>query len=443
VVYKSFERLLAMAAIIVASMSPNIARPEHSHFRWTVCALLFFATTINYVDRQVLSMLADTLKTQIGWTAIEYSNITTAFSIAYMFGMLGAGRLLDKFGTRIGFAIAITVWSVAAMLHAWATSAFTFGIARALLGLGEAANFPGCIKTVAEWFPRKERAHATGIFNSGSNIGAVVAPLTVPWLASTYGWQSAFLITGALGFLWLVAWLLLYGPPQGHKKVSKEELHLIESDPPDRVSTYPWKRLVPRRETWAFGLGKFLTDPVWWFYLFWLPMYFQETFHLKLTQLPLPMLVIYNASSVGSIGGGWLSSTLINRGWTINSARKTAMLVCALSALPVFYVPYANKTSMWEVVAVLSLAMAAHQGFSANLFTTTSDMFPRAAVGSVVGIGGAMGALGIALMQKLAGYVVQWTGSYSILFMISASMYVIALGVIHLFSPRLEQAKLD
>jgi ACS family hexuronate transporter-like MFS transporter len=424
-------------------MSPTIARPERSHYRWTVCALLFFATTINYVDRQVLSMLADTLKVQIGWTAIEYSNITTAFSIAYMFGMLGAGRLLDKFGTRIGFAIAIMVWSVAAMAHAWATTAFTFGVARTLLGLGEAANFPASIKTVAEWFPRRERAHATGIFNSGSNIGAVVAPLTVPWLAVTFGWQSAFLITGALGFLWLVAWLFLYGPPQGHKKVSPEELKLIESDPADRVGTYPWRRLVPRRETWAFGLGKFLTDPIWWFYLFWLPMYFQETFHLKLTQLPLPMLVIYNASSVGSIGGGWLSSSLINRGWTINAARKTAMLVCALSVLPVFYVPYANQTSMWEVVAVLSLAMAAHQGFSANLFTTTSDMFPRAAVGSVVGIGGAMGALGIALMQKLAGYVVQWTGSYSILFMISASMYLIALGVIHLFSPGLEQAKLD
>jgi ACS family hexuronate transporter-like MFS transporter len=424
-------------------MTPTLVRPEHSRFRWTVCALLFFATTINYVDRQVLSMLADTLRVQIGWTAIEYSRITTAFSLSYMFGLLGAGRLLDKFGTRIGFAIAITIWSLAAMAHAWATSALTFGIARSLLGLGEAANFPACIKTIAEWFPKKERAHATGIFNSGSNIGAVIAPVSVPWLATTFGWQSAFLITGALGFLWLVAWLLLYAPPRQHKSVSASELKLIESDPPDKAGSYPWQRLLPRRETWAFGLGKFLTDPIWWFYLFWLPMYFQETFHLKLTQLPLPMLVIYNASSVGSIGGGWLSSSLINRGWTINSARKMAMLVCALSVLPVFYVPYANKTSMWEVVAVLSLAMAAHQGFSANLFTTTSDMFPRSAVGSVVGIGGALGALGIALMQTLAGYVVQLTGSYSLLFMICASMYLVALGVIHLLAPRLEQAKLD
>jgi ACS family hexuronate transporter-like MFS transporter len=343
-------------------MTATAALPARSNFRWTVCALLFFATTVNYVDRQVLSMLAETLKHEIGWTAIEYSNITTAFSMAYMVGMLGAGRLLDKFGTRIGFAIAITVWSVAAMGHALATSAFTFGIARTMLGLGEAANFPACIKTIAEWFPSKERAHATGIFNSGSNIGAVVAPLTVPWLATRFGWQSAFLITGALGFLWLVFWLLLYGPPRGHQRVSKEELALIQSDPPDRVQSYPWKKLLPRRQTWAFGMGKFLTDPVWWFYLFWLPAYFQETFGLTLMQLPVPMLVLYNASSVGSIGGGWISSSLISRGWTANGARKTAMLICALCVVPVFYVPYANKNNMWEVVAVLSLALAAHLG---------------------------------------------------------------------------------
>jgi ACS family hexuronate transporter-like MFS transporter len=360
-----------------------------------------------------------------------------------MFGLLGAGKLLDKFGTRIGFAIALAVWSVAAMGHALATTALTFGIARAFLGLGEAANFPACIKTIAEWFPKRERAHATGIFNSGSNIGAVVAPLTVPWLATTFGWQSAFIITGALGFLWLVAWLLLYGPPRGHKRVSATELQLIESDPADKVATYPWRYLLPRRQTWAFGLGKFLTDPVWWFYLFWLPLYFQETFHLKLTQLPLPMLVIYNVSSVGSIGGGWLSSGLINRGWSINAARKTAMLVCALGALPVFYVPYANMGNMWEVVGVFSIAMAAHQGFSANLFTMTSDMFPRAAVASVVGIGGAMGALGIVLMQQLAGHVRQSTGGFTLLFIISASIYLVALLVIHLFSPNLAQAEVD
>jgi ACS family hexuronate transporter-like MFS transporter len=424
-------------------MTATVAPPQRSSFRWTVCGLLFFATTVNYVDRQVLSMLADTLRVQIGWTAIEYGNITTAFSVAYMIGLLGAGRLLDRFGTRIGFSIAITVWSLAAIGHAWATSAFTFGIARTVLGLGEAANFPACIKTIAEWFPKRERATATGIFNSGSNIGAVVAPITVPWLAVKYGWQSAFWITGALGFVWLMAWLLLYGPPRGHKRVSEPELKLIESDPPDRATGYPWRRVFPKRQTWAFGLGKFLTDPIWWFYLFWLPMYFQETFHLKLIELPVPMLVMYNASTVGSIGGGWFSSTLIRRGWTINRARKTAMLVCALSVLPVFYVPYANRNSMWNVVIVLSLAMAAHQGFSANLFTTTSDMFPRVAVGSVVGIGGALGALGIALLQQLAGYIVQWTGSYAILFMISGSAYLAALLVIHLFAPKLAPAEFD
>jgi ACS family hexuronate transporter-like MFS transporter len=424
------------------SMTATMAAPARSSFRWTVCGLLFFATTVSYVDRQVLSMLAETLQKEIGWTPIEYGNITTAFSLAYMFGLLGAGRLLDKFGTRIGFAIALALWSVAAMGHALATTAFTFGIARTFLGLGEAANFPACIKTIAEWFPKRERAHATGIFNSGSNIGAVVAPLTVPWLATTYGWQSAFVITGALGFVWLGAWLLLYGPPRGHKRVSAAELQLIESDPADKIATYPWQRLLPTRQTWAFGLGKFLTDPVWWFYLFWLPLYFQETFHLKLTQLPIPLLVIYNASSVGSVGGGWLSSGLINRGWTINAARKTAMLVCALAVLPVFYVPYANKGNMWEVVAVFSIAMAAHQGFSANLFTMTSDMFPRAAVGSVTGIGGAMGALGIVLMQQLAGHVREWTGGFTPLFIISASIYLVALLVIHLISPKWESVEL-
>jgi len=425
------------------SMTATVAAPERSSYRWTVCALLFFATTVNYVDRQVLSLLADELKKTIGWTPVEYANITTAFSTAYMIGMLGAGRLLDRFGTRIGFAIAITVWSVAAMGHALATTALTFGIARTLLGIGEAANFPACIKTVAEWFPRRERAHATGIFNSGSNIGAVIAPIAVPWLFVRYGWQASFVITGALGFLWLIAWLVLYGPPRGHRRVSQQELKLIESDPADKMASYPWRRVFPKRQTWAFGLGKFLTDPVWWFYLFWLPMYFQETFNLKLTQLTVPMLVIYNASSVGSIGGGWLSSTLIKRGWTVNAARKTAMLVCALSVLPVFYVPYANKTNMWEVIGVLSIAMAAHQGFSANLFTTTSDMFPRAAVGSVVGIGGAMGALGIVLMQQLAGHVRQWTGGYTLCFVLSASLYLVALLVIHLCSPNLAQAELD
>jgi ACS family hexuronate transporter-like MFS transporter len=423
-------------------MSPEIAtRPATSHVRWTVCALLFFATTINYVDRQVLSLLAETLKTHIGWTNLEYSNITTAFVAAYAVGLLGAGRLLDKYGTRAGFALAVTLWSLAAMAHAAATTAFTFGVARAFLGLAEAANFPACIKTVAEWFPKKERAHATGIFNSGSNLGATAAILAVPWLTLNWGWQAAFIWTGALGFVWLAFWLVMYRKPAVHPGLSEKELALIQSDPPDRAESTPWVKLFPHRETWSFAVGKFLTDGVWWFYLFWLPIYLQETFHLTLQQIIIPTLVVYNGSTVGSIVGGWLSSTFIKRGWSINAARKTAMLVCALSVLVVLYAPYTH--SMWVTVALVSVATAAHQGWSANLFTTASDMFPRAAVGSVVGIGGTAGAIGGVLLQKAAGYIVTWTNSYFLMFMICGTLYLIALGIMHLLTPKLAPAKLD
>jgi ACS family hexuronate transporter-like MFS transporter len=423
-------------------MTPTtIARPATSHLRWTICALLFFATTINYVDRQVLSLLAKTLETAIGWNDIEYSNITTAFVAAYAIGLLGAGRLLDKFGTRIGFFVAVTLWSFAAMAHAAATTAFTFGIARAFLGLGEAANFPACIKTVAEWFPKKERATATGIFNSGSNLGATAAILMVPFLYHRFGWQSAFVATGALGFIWLAFWVLMYRKPAVHAGVSQTELALIQSDPPDRTEDVSWGRLLPHRATWAFSIGKFMTDGVWWFYLFWLPKYLQETFGLTLDAIIIPTLVAYNAASVGSIGGGEISSRLIKRGWSVNAARKTAMLVCVLCILPVFCAPFSK--SMWLVVGLVSLAMAAHQGWSANLFTIASDMFPRSAVGSVVGIGGAMGAVGGVLLQKAAGYIVTWTHSYFLLFMICGSAYVIALAIIQLLSPKLAPAELD
>ena len=416
-------------------------RPATSHVRWTVCALLFFATTVNYVDRQVLSLLANTLEKQVGWTDLQYSNITSAFTFAYMIGLLLSGWFLDKYGTRIGFAIAITVWSFAAIAHAAATTAFTFGIARALLGLGEAANFPACIKTVAQWFPKRERAQATGIFNAGSNIGAVIAPLTVPWLAVHYGWQSTFIITGAIGLIWLIFWLTMYRAPETHPGVSTEELNLIQSDPPDKAASYPWAKLLPHRETWAFALGKFLTDGVWWFYLFWLPKYLQDTFHLTLLQITLPIMVVYNASSVGSIFGGWLSSSRIKAGWSVNAARKTAMLTCALAVLPVIYAPYCK--SMWVVVGLVSVATAAHQGWSANLFTTVSDMFPRFAVGSVVGIGGAAGGLGGVLVQKAAGYVVTWTHSYLLMFLFCGLAYVVALAIIQLLAPKLAPAQLD
>jgi ACS family hexuronate transporter-like MFS transporter len=327
------------------------------------------------------------------------------------------------------------------MAHAAATSAFLFGVARAFLGIGEAANFPACIKTVAEWFPKKERAHATGIFNSGANIGAVIVPLVVPWMATRWGWQSAFIATGALGFIWLFFWLAIYRKPEEHPGVSKSELSLIQSDPPDRQQSYPWLPLFPKRETWAFAIGKMFTDPVWWFYLFWLPKYLQETFNLSLFQAIVPLLVLYNMTTIGSIGGGWLSSTLIDRGWSVNRARKTAMFICALGVVPVIYAPYSRN--LWVVVALVGSALAAHQGWSANLYTTSSDMFPRSAVGSVVGIGSTFGAAASVLLQIGTGYLVELTHSYLPLFVFGGCAYLIALGIFQLLSPRLAPAQLD
>lgn len=416
-------------------------RPATSHVRWTICALLFFATTINYLDRQVLSMLAKTLETSLGWSSIQYGYITGVFQATYGLGLLGGGYLMDRLGTRKGYSIAVSVWSLAAIAHAAATTAFTFGVARAFLGLGEAANFPACIKTVAEWFPKKERALAAGIFNAGTNIGAVVAPLTVPWLAIRFGWQMAFVATGALGFLWLIFWLLFYRQPQNHPRISAAELAHIQSDPPDPIVSIPWRALLPRKQTWAFAFGKFLSDPVWWFYLFWLPKYLQEKFGLSLLQVVAPTLIVYNAASIGSIGGGWLSSALIHRGASVNFGRKIAMLLCALCMLPVLYAPF--STNLWLVVALISLATSAHQGWSANLFTLVSDMFPRSAVGRVVGIGATAGALGGVLIQITTGYVVQLTHSYLPLFIFAGLAYIAALAIIQLLAPRLEPAVLQ
>jgi ACS family hexuronate transporter-like MFS transporter len=348
---------------------------------------------------------------------------------------------MDRLGTRRGFAAAVALWSLAAIAHAAAFSAVTFGAARALLGLGESASFPASNKSVAEWFPKKERALAFGLFNSGANIGAVIVPLTVPWLALTFGWRAAFIATGALGFVWLVFWWLLYAKPTEHPAVSPAELALIQSDPPDKVQSLPWSRLLPKRETWAYAMGKFLTDPIWWFYLFWFPRYLQETFGLSMQQIVWPTVIVYNICTIGSVGGGWLSTSLINRGWSINAARKTAMLICALSVAPVVYAPYAK--SVWTVVALIGLATAAHQGWSCNLFTLVSDMFPRSAVGSVTGIGGTAGAVASVLMQVATGYIVQLTHSYLPLFIVAASGYVVALAVVHTLSPKLAPAELD
>ena len=412
-------------------------------YRWMICALLFFATTINYIDRQVLGILAtdENFKSQIGWNEAEYGYVNTAFQAAYAIGLLVVGSLMDRFGTRKGFSFAIVFWSVAAMGHALARSAFGFGVARFTLGLGEAGNFPAAIKTVAEWFPKKERALATGVFNSGSNVGAIVAPLVVPFIAVNYGWQWAFIITGALGFIWLAFWLAVYRKPEEHPKLSKSELAYIQSDPAEPTTRIAWARLLPHRQTWAFALGKFLTDPVWWVYLFWLPKFLNTTYGLNITQIGLPLVVIYVVADVGSIGGGWLSSSLIKRGWSVNRARKSAMLLCALAVVPIMFASQASN--LWVAVGLISIAAAAHQGWSANLFTMVSDMFPRRAVGSVVGIGGMAGAVGGMLIATTVGLILQYTGSYVPIFIIAGCAYLIALLVIHTLVPRMESAGID
>jgi MFS transporter, ACS family, hexuronate transporter len=401
--------------------------------RWTICALLFFATTINYLDRNILGILAPTLTQEIGWTPIEYGYITTIFQAAYAIGLAFFGWFIDKYGTKIGYSLSIVGWSLAAMGHALASSVFGFGVARAFLGLSESGNFPAAIKATAEWFPKKERALATGIFNSGANIGAVVAPAVVPWLTVTYGWQAAFIATGATGFIWLLFWILFYEKPETAKKLNKEELVYILSDPPEPVSEkVPWLKLLKYRQTWAFVLGKFLTDPVWWFYLYWLGLFLNKNFGLTLTGLGLPLIVIYTMTSVGSIGGGWMSGAMINRGVPVNKARKITMLICALLVVPV--VTAANVTSLWMAVGIIGLAAAAHQGWSANIFTTASDMFPKKAVGSVVGLGASAGSIGGMILLTSSGYIVEATGSYIILFIICGSAYLIALGIMQLLT---------
>ena len=407
-------------------------------YRWVICGLLFFATTINYVDRQVLGILSKDLQSALGWNELQYGNIVAAFNAAYALGLLGAGRLMDRFGTKVGYSLALTVWSLAAMSHALARSAFGFGVARAALGVGEAGNFPAAIKTVAEWFPKKERALATGIFNSGSNVGAIVAPLAVPYIATHYGWQWAFIITGAIGLVWLALWIPLYARPELHPRVKKEELAHIQSDPPDsEAAKIPWLQLIPYRQTSAFAIGKALTDPIWWFYLYWVPPFLRQNHGLDLTTIGPPLIAIYVIADIGSIGGGWLSSSLIKRGWTINRARKTAMLICALLVTPIVFV--SGVKSLWVAVGLVGLAAAAHQGWSANIFTLASDMFPRRAVGSVVGIGGMAGAFTGATMAVIVGYILQVTGgNYRIPFIIGGTAYLTALLIIHLLVPRIE-----
>lgn len=422
--------------------SPAAAAPAErvGRFRWAVCALLFFATTVNYIDRQVLGILAPDLQRIIGWNEVQYGYIVTAFQAAYAIGLLLSGRLLDRIGTKMGYAAALVFWSLAAMAHALARTPLGFGAARFALGLGEAANFPAAIKSVAEWFPKKERAFATGLFNAGTNVGAIIAPAVVPWIALTFSWQWAFILTGAFGFSWLFLWFWLYDAPEKSRRLKKAEFDYIRSDPAEPVVHVPWISLLGYRQTWAFAIGKFMTDPVWWFYLYWIPKFLHERHGLTLSTLGPPLIAIYLIADVGSIGGGWLSGALIKRGWTINAARKTAMLAMALCVTPIVFA--AGVSSVWSAVALVGLAAAAHQGWSANIFTIASDMFPRRATGSVVGIGGMAGAVGGMLIATATGWILQLTGSYMLIFVLAGCMYLVALLVIHLMVPHLEPVKL-
>ena len=411
------------------------------NYRWVICGLLFFATTINYMDRQILGLLAPVLQTEIGWSESEYAWIVTAFQAAYAIGLISFGWFIDKFGTKIGYTLSITGWSIAAVAHAAVTTVFGFGVARFGLGLSEAGNFPAAQKAVAEWFPKKERALTTGIYNSGANIGAVLAPAVVPWLTVMYGWQEAFIAVGALGFIWIIFWWKIYAKPEQVTNLTKEEFDYIHSDPPEpSAEKIPWASLLRYRQTWAFVIGKFMTDPIWWFYLYWLPKYLNKEYGLTITGLGLPLITIYMMTSIGSIGGGWLSSHLIQKGWEINKARKTTMLVAAL--LVVSIIIASQVTDLWTSVILIGIAAAAHQGWSANIFTTASDMFPKKAVASVTGLGGMAGSVGGMIFAPFIGYILEWTGSYFIPFIISGTAYLIALGIFHLLAPKLEPAKM-
>jgi ACS family hexuronate transporter-like MFS transporter len=427
------------------------------NYRWTICALVFFATTINYLDRQTISFLKSTLSKELAWNDADYANIEIAFKLFYAFGMLVAGRVVDKLGTKMGYAISTTLWSLAGIAHAFVNSVVGFGIVRAFLGLTEAGNFPSAIKTTSEWFPKKERALATGLFNSGTNIGAVITPLTVPFIAATYGWQWAFIITGFLGFVWLVLWYIYYDTPDKSKRLSATEYEYIHSDkdeaeasPDEPQPKYSWFRLLSFRQTWAFALGKLLTDPIWWFYLFWLPDFLESEYHLTGTQVSIPVALVYTISTIGSVGGGWLPLNFINKGWAVFRARKTSMFIYALFVIPIVFAQVLGSMNMWLAVLVIGIAAAAHQAWSANIFTTVSDMFPKKATASVTGIGGTFGALGGIMLSQLVQKnmfvyyrsIDQIEIAYYIMFAVCSGAYLLAWLVMHFLVPRMQKVNL-
>jgi len=414
--------------------------PRVGHFRWVICTLLLFGVTKNYMDRQVLGILKLTLQHDLGWNEIQYGHLVLAFQAAYAAGMLLVGRLIDRLGTRLGYALAMIFWSLASIAHAAGKSFSSFVVARSFLGFGEAGVFPASIKTVAEWFPNQERSFAIGIFNAGTNLGAIVTPFLVPVISKYWGWRWAFVVTGGLGFVWLAFWMRLYRRPEDHPRLSQAELEYIRSERIRPIARAQWIALARCRQAWAFIAGKFMIDPIWWFYLFWVPDFLQRSHGLELTRIGLPIMAIYLISDVGSVVGGWLASFLIKSGKSVNVARKSTMLLCALLVVPIVFVY--KVENVWLAVLIIGLAAAAHQGFSANLFSLTSDLFPAQAVASVAGMGGMAGAIGGVLIAEVVGYILQWTGSYKVPFFIAGCAYLAALACIHLVAPRLEPVEL-
>jgi MFS transporter, ACS family, hexuronate transporter len=437
----------------------TLSKEKIGKYRWTICSLVFFATTVNYLDRQVISLLKDDYLQGPGrilQNETDYANVVTAFQIAYAIGMLGAGLIIDKIGTKLGYALSLLVWSLSAIGHSFARNVFGFMVARSFLGISEAGNFPAAIKTIAEWFPKKERALATGLFNSGSNVGAIIAPLTVPLIAAAMGWWWAFIITGGIGLIWLIFWFMFYEIPSKHKKLSKAEFDYIHSDDVNEseknLSTekVKWSALFGYRQTWGYVIGKFLTDPIWWFYLFWLPSFLNKQYHMTKTDLALPVAVVYTMTTFGSIFGGWFSGYFIKKGWSEYNARKTAMLIFALCVIPVVSAQALGKFSPWYAILIIGLAASCHQAWSANIFTTASDMFPKKAVASVTGIGGMAGAVGGILIAQLAGILLEYYKSinsietgYYIMFIICGSAYILAWFIYFvLLVPRMKKVEL-
>jgi ACS family hexuronate transporter-like MFS transporter len=423
---------------------PEPRLPFLTRFRWVICALIFAEITINYIDRMVFGLLAPELQKIFHWSNSDYTNIAFWFEIGYAVGLAFIGRFLDRVGTRAGLAIALTAWCIASMLHAGVSTIVGFCLVRFLLGVSESGAFPGATKATAEWFPRRERALVAGIFNSGSNVGAIIAPLAVPWLFLTYGWQWAFIGTGAIGLVWLGFWIVLYREPAKHPRVSAAELAHIQSDPPDTIlELIPWHRILAKRQAWAFIMGKFFTDAIWRWNLYLLPLFFSQHFKLDIKKFGPPFIVIYLMADIGSIGGGWLSSNLLKRGWSVNAARKTAMLVCVIGVLPVMLTTHVSN--IWVAIVLVGTATAAHQGWSSNLYTTISDMFPKHAVATVAGIGGTAGALGAILLLKLTSVLFDSSSSnadtYTTLFTIAGGAYVAALACFHFLAPKLEPVR--